>query len=136
MARFTRAKDRSLDDQPLSGLRILLAEDEALIALDVDETCRGHGAADVRVLRNGKSAVAADLDNCDLAIIDVMVGGHETVELALALQRRRIPFIFATAHPLGAEISAGFPEVPVVRKPYFGDSLVDGLRNAIAQHRR
>ena len=33
----------------LEGLRILLLEDEFLIAMDVEQLCRDHGAADVAV---------------------------------------------------------------------------------------
>ena len=36
----------------LSGLRILILEDEFLIALDVEQLCRDHGATDIIVERD------------------------------------------------------------------------------------
>ncbi|TIX32026.1 MAG: response regulator, partial [Mesorhizobium sp.] len=35
----------------LDGLRILVLEDEFLIAMDVEQLCRDHGAAEVTIAR-------------------------------------------------------------------------------------
>ena len=46
-----RVHSEILVSQPLAGLRVLILEDEFLIAMDVEQLCRDHGAADVIILR-------------------------------------------------------------------------------------
>lgn len=111
---------------PLTGLRILLLEDEALIALDVEQLCRDSGAEDVIVASN-LSETAGISAAYDAAILDVMVGGEPTLDFARALAMRQIPFVFASGYDDLGAMSAAFPGVAIVRKPYAGPDLVDAV---------
>lgn len=111
---------------PLSGLRILLLEDEALIALDVEQLCRDNGAEDV-VVASSLGEAGSIAATYDAAILDVMLGGEPTLEFARALSVRQIPFVFASGYDGLGAMSAAFPEVAIVRKPYAGPDLVDAL---------
>lgn len=115
----------------LEGLRILLLEDEFLIAMDVEHLCRDHGAADVQIISSlGSVDVEAALSQADAAIVDVMLGGVPTLDVARGMRDRGIPFIFASGYTDLKSIAETFPDVRVVSKPYAGNELVEAVAAA------
>jgi DNA-binding response OmpR family regulator len=119
----------------LAGMRILVLEDEVLIAMDVEQLCRDSGAAGVVVAR---SLAEIDPDRAasefDAAIVDVMLGGTSTLAFARHIQERNVPFVFASGYTDLDEIFSAFPGVSVVGKPYSGSDLVEAV--AAAARRR
>ncbi|WP_245525488.1 MULTISPECIES: response regulator [unclassified Mesorhizobium] len=115
----------------LDGLRILVLEDEFLIAMDVEQLCRDYGAGDVVVARD-----LAEVDRqgfvaqFDAAIVDLMVGGASTLDFASRLRESGKPFIFASGYSDADEIKASFPGIRLVTKPYSGDDLVEAVAAA------
>ncbi len=122
-----------MSDLPLDGLRILLMEDEALIALDLEQLCRDSGAHDVIVVRNLEQVDQVVADPFHAAILDVMLSGNPTVEFARTLTRQGVPFVFATGYADREELFNEFPGTPVVGKPYVGSELVEALAGVIAR---
>mgnify|MGYP001160564125 CR=1 FL=1 len=126
-----------MHDLPLVGLRVLVMEDEFLIAMDVEQLCRDHGAAEVVLvrtldgLRSGPAAEAA----FHAAILDVTLAGCSTLAFAAGLAERGVPFIFATGYAETEGLFDAFPGVPVVGKPYAGGALIEALAGAIARAR-
>lgn len=115
----------------LEGLRILLFEDEFLIAMDVEQLCRDHGAADVQIVSSLVSFdTDATLQNADAAIVDLMLGGTPTIDVAKSLQALGLPFVFASGYSDLRSVTQNFPHVTVVGKPYAGDDLVKALAAA------
>ena len=115
-------------ERPFENLTILLLEDEALIALDVEQLMLDHGAADVRVVREaGALLEPTALGHFDAAIVDVMLGSDPTTGFAQYLIENRIPFIFATGHSGSEDLFAEFSGIPIVGKPFFGSDLVESL---------
>lgn len=110
----------------LSGLRILVLEDEALIALDVEQLCRDNGAREVTIASNIGEARELSLA-FDAAIIDVMLDGEATFDFARDLQAAGIPFVFASGYDNLDDVFASFPGVTLVSKPYAGTDLVEAL---------
>ncbi|WP_394887406.1 response regulator [Mesorhizobium sp. AaZ16] len=119
----------------LAGMRILVLEDEVLIAMDVEQLCRDSGAAGVVVAR---SLAEIDPDRAasefDAAIVDVMLDGTSTLAFARHIQERNVPFVFASGYTDLDEIFSAFPGVSVVGKPYSGSDLVEAV--AAAARRR
>mgnify|MGYP002621404235 CR=1 FL=1 len=122
---------------PLQGLRVLVLEDEYLIALDVEQMCRDHGAEDVVILRRldelGDDPLA--MLNVQLAIVDVRLGGDTTLEFARLLADNGIPLVFATGYAETEQLFEAFPGVAVIGKPYSSDVLIAALCAAIKQFR-
>ena len=115
----------------LDGLFVLLLEDEFLIAMDVEEICRDHGARDVvvaRTLEEADQALAGA--RFDAAIVDLMLAGISTLPFASVLQERAVPFIFASGYSDAQELTRAFPAVAVIAKPYAGNDLVEALAGA------
>jgi DNA-binding response OmpR family regulator len=115
----------------LDGLRILVLEDEFLIAMDVEQLCRDHGAGQVVIARdlaeiNGKQVAT----QFDAAIVDLMLGGASTLDFASGLRAAGVPFVFASGYSDADEIKASFPGVRLVGKPYSGEDLVQAVATA------
>lgn len=130
-------------DQPLKDLRILVMEDEFLIAMDVEQICQDHGAEEVVILRTLKELGDRTIveRGISVAVVDVMLAGESTVEFAKSLQESRIPFVFATGYAENEHLFEAFPGIRVVGKPYSGSTLITALVEAmtesgIAEHSR
>jgi CheY-like chemotaxis protein len=109
----------------LEGLRILVLEDEFLIAMDVEQLCLDHGAQKVRVARSLDEA--GEDGEFDAAIVDLMLGGTSTFDFAETLKAAAKPFVFASGYTDNAEIATRFPGVALVGKPYSGTDLIEAL---------
>jgi DNA-binding response OmpR family regulator len=122
-----------LSAQPLAGTRILILEDEFLIALDVEELCRDSGAAEVVIMRSLDELGPDPLKDrkFDAAVIDLKLGSTSTIEFAQSLFRNGIPFLFATGYSNPEEIGSEFPGVTVIGKPYIGTELIEALVAAL-----
>ncbi len=117
----------------LSGRRILVLEDEFLIAMDVELLCRESGADDIVILKNleatgGAPAVA---ERFDVAVLDLMLEGQSTVGFAQELQRLGVPFVIASGYSDLEELKNLVPGTPVVGKPYSGTVLMDAVLAAL-----
>lgn len=121
------------DDLPLAGLRILVMEDEHLIAMDVEQLCRDRGAADVLLVHALDKADQALAASPDAGILDVALAGQSTFGFARELAARRIPFVFATGHADEGGLFADFPDVAVIGKPYAGCRLIEALAASVAK---
>ncbi len=124
----------NLSETPLAGMRILVMEDEYLIAMDVEQICRDHGAEDVLIVRNlvEFERDPGAMEEFHAAVIDVMLSGVPTLDFARRLRERGVPFVFATGFSKGEEMFAHFPEVQVVGKPYSAGALIAAMAAAIA----
>jgi DNA-binding response OmpR family regulator len=123
-----------LPSNTLAGLRILLLEDEYLIAMDVELLSRDHGAADVVIKRSLDDLGTDDsLDGFDVAIVDLMLSGVSTLNFAERLRGRNLPFIFASGYA-DEHIATRFPGVRVVGKPYAEADLINAIAAAVSRH--
>jgi CheY-like chemotaxis protein len=118
----------------LAGFRILIVEDEYLIAMDVEQLCRDHGADEAVLVRDadGLEMVLAD-PRFDAAVIDAMLNGRSTLDFARQLREQNVPFVFATGYDDNAERFADFPGVPVVGKPYSGEELIEAIASVVGR---
>ena len=115
----------------LAGLRVLILEDEFLIAMDVEQLCREQGAADAGIMRAmGEMSPEEAVNKYDAAVIDLMLGGNSTLDFAAKLADLGMPFVFASGYVDRDHIRTRFPGVRVVDKPYAGDDLVEALAQA------
>jgi CheY-like chemotaxis protein len=119
----------------LTGLRLLVVEDEAMIAMMLEDMLDAFGCVVVDVA--GTLAKGIDLaDNealsLDGAILDVNLGGETVYPVAERLARRGVPFIFCTGYGL-AGLAAHFAHVPTLAKPYMREELEAALKSALVR---
>ena len=82
-----------------SGLRVLLVEDENLVALLLEDMLAELGHTVVGpVARLDKALETAQREAFDVAILDVNINGEDSYPIAEALAARGIPFVFSTGY--------------------------------------
>jgi CheY-like chemotaxis protein len=105
------------------GLRVLLVEDEVMVALLFEEMLSEFGREVVGpVAHLGKAAEMAQREALDVAILDVNINGKEVYPVAEALAARGIPFIFATGYGKGG-LRAPYGDRPTLQKPFLRRDL-------------
>lgn len=130
--RAQSASEPELIEQPLAGLMVLLVEDQALIAMDTEELLKILGAGQVVTAPNVGVALSKLSDtNPDCAVLDLNLGSETSEAVAVALQERGIPYVFATGYRDSFAIPDMFSDVLVVRKPVSRDSLSRQLSQAL-----
>ena len=111
--------------------RVLLVEDEAMIAMLVEDMLEDLGHELVTVATRLEEAVAAARDEAvDLAILDLNLGGVLTYPAADALAERGIPFVFATGYGSGG-LKEAYSARPTLQKPFDTQALGQAIRLAL-----
>jgi CheY-like chemotaxis protein len=116
-------------------LRILIVEDEALAALDIQEIIIEAGGEVTGIASRGLDAIArADATHPDLVLMDVhLIGDLDGVETARRIRERlRIPVVFVTAHGDPDTLRRMFEVAPLapVIKPIAPRRLCDAIMRA------
>jgi CheY-like chemotaxis protein len=104
----------------LNGKRVLLVEDEALVAMLVEDMLADEGyQVAATASRLGEAmALAADPGLAiDIAILDVNLAGEPVFSVAEVLARRGVPFAFATGYGAGG-LPEGWRGRPTLQKPF------------------
>lgn len=103
---------------PLSGARILIAEDEVVIALELQDIFTDAGAEFVAVAHTIDDALAAiEHEMISAGVLDVRLGIASIGPVADLLVRRAVPFLFYTGQPHTDPARAPWPGVPSIEKP-------------------
>jgi PAS domain S-box-containing protein len=115
------------DGRVFEGRRILIVEDEPLLAMELETNLNALGCKTLRAAATLNAAKAAIGDSeCDAALVDVNLAGRQADELAVALTRKNIPFAFVTGY--GREgLPAGFKEAAILSKPFGKEELLGVL---------
>ena len=115
------------------GLRIMLVEDQMLIAMDVETMFSERGFDDLTTCNSVADAMRQlDRQAPDVAVLDVNLGVGTSIPVAERLSAMGVPFVFATGYGDGGILPASMEHVPVVRKPYDIDGLLGAMAKAIA----
>jgi PAS domain S-box-containing protein len=107
----------------LAGKRVLLVEDEMLVALMMKDLLTDLGFSVVGPFGGIAEAVEGARDvHLDAAVLDINLRGELVYPVAEFLAARGVPFVFITGY--GAEsIDRRFAHIPVLQKPIERQSL-------------
>lgn len=114
----------------LGGCTILVAEDEGLIALNLEMLLREAGA-DVRVVSTVGDAVAAVSSGIDAALLDVSLADGDVFPAADVLAERALPMVFHSGHAEEADLLARYPEARALPKPAHDHLLLATLEEVL-----
>lgn len=115
-----------------SGRRVLIVEDESLVAMLLETILADLGCDVVGPESNIEDGlnVASGTAPLDAALLDVNVAGQEIFPVAEALKARGVPFVFSTGYG-----EAGLPEHwrgnPTVQKPFTEGAIREALMTAL-----
>ena len=110
---------------------ILIVEDQALIALSIEDVARGIGSCGVgTAARVAEALTLIETASWDAALLDIKLAQDETVyPVAEQLRAKHVPFAFVTAWD--GEVDPRFADVPVLQKPFGEADLASCLRMLI-----
>jgi CheY-like chemotaxis protein len=121
----------------LGGLRILLVEDEAMVAMLMEGMLDGLGCERVEWVASVPAALdAVKRGEFDGALLDVNLSGTMVFPVAEALTSRKLPFVFVTGYGRTAEVHARFPHAAVLKKPFDSGGLALAIKKEIALAKR
>lgn len=116
----------------LQGRRVLVVEDESLVAMLLETILEDMGCTPVGPASNidEGEALARDEAALDAALLDVNVAGRQVFPVAAALKARGVPFVFSTGYGEG-----GLPDEwrgnPTIQKPFTEAAIRDALMKAM-----
>jgi DNA-binding response OmpR family regulator len=113
----------------LSGRRVLLVEDEALVSLMLEDVLESAGA----VVIGPASTVKAALDllgeeAIDCAVLDVKLQDGVSVPVAEALAALGIRFVIATGSDT---VPAGYNGAPVLHKVFLPEEVIEAVADVL-----
>ena len=101
------------DEKP----RVLLVEDEALVAMMIQETMTEFGFQVIGPVSTASEALAAARNSqFEAAVLDINLGDGMVYTVAEILSKRGVPFVFVTGYD-AESVDSRFTGVPVLQKP-------------------
>ncbi|WP_147125070.1 HWE histidine kinase domain-containing protein [Shimia ponticola] len=115
----------------LKERRVMVLEDNFMIARELKQTLLDVGFADVEMVPNVRRAVAyLEQVSPGLALLDVNLSNGETsFKVADELLARRIPFLFVTGYGEQHNFPGYLKEKTVLTKPVTDHDLIDALNS-------
>jgi len=112
----------------LGGARILVVENEPVIAMEMAQTIEEAGGIVAASVRSRHEALTlAGHSDIDAALLDVRLDDGTAFDIASRLAARGIPFLFCTADSEDLAHFSDWPEVPVIIKPHRPEVIIDAL---------
>jgi DNA-binding NtrC family response regulator len=109
----------SSSDRILANRRILLAEDEGLIALDVEAMLQGFGCEVVGPLSDLEDILLAlQAQPLDGALLDVNLRGRQVFDILPEFISRNIPVVLTSGYDDASLFPHAFRELPRISKPF------------------
>jgi DNA-binding response OmpR family regulator len=134
MASFAKSNSRCRPDRwtpieptarSLRGARILIVDDEFLIAAQLESDLRAAGAEVIGPSHTLKDALGlAQREHPTAAILDIRLGRDDVGPVAQELSKRRVPFIFYTGQAHTDPIRSRWPGSKVLSKPATAAALI------------
>ena len=119
----------------LAGRRILLVEDEVMVAWALEDMLAALGCAVVGPAARVDQALALiETVDMDAAVLDINLNGEESYPVADALAARGVPFVFSTGYHKSG-LRDAYRSLPMLQKPYERSKLSRELAELLAPGR-
>jgi response regulator NasT len=125
--------------QSITKPRVIVAEDEAIIRLDIVETLTEAGFDCIAQASNGQECIELAIDQQpDLVLMDIKMPVMDGLEAAEALAEHKIPVVLLTAFssPDLVDRASAAGVYNYVVKPFNPANLIPALRIALSLHSR
>lgn len=120
----------------LAGLRVLIADDELLCAMVLEEEVRDMGGEVVGPVSRVADIVAtAKSEKADIAVLDVNMKGQLSYDAALELVSSGVSVIFMSGYNEIMDCPDALKDVPLLTKPWSGDGFGKALSRVLGRKR-
>jgi DNA-binding NtrC family response regulator len=120
--------------QLLSGKRVLIVEDDNILAMALADELAAEGATVIGPAASVTDALEVIASSeLDSAIVDINLGGKAAFPVADALADRRVPFVFATGYLIADYIPARHANVRRFEKPTAPGAIRRALEEALSR---
>lgn len=106
----------------LQGQSILVAEDEFMVALNIQAELEACGAV-VTVVDSVSDGLDVAANGFDVAVLDVRLADGEVYPLADRLIRAGVPIVFHSGHADKGELERAYPGAHALPKPTWGSEV-------------
>jgi DNA-binding response OmpR family regulator len=114
----------------IAGKRIFVVEDEGMILALIEDLLQDLGCVIAASAATLDDALAkAEHVDADAAILDVNLAGHASTDVAAVLERRGVPFLFATGY--GTAAAGWAKDATILGKPFTMRDLERALRGVM-----
>jgi DNA-binding response OmpR family regulator len=121
----------------LPGRRVLIVEDEMLLAMELEIMVTEQGCAVVGPAPTIDRALALiRSERPDAAILDVNLNGTTAAPIAAELRAQNVPFVLATGYGDKQELQLELRNAPRVKKPISHSRLISVLADVLAERPR
>jgi DNA-binding LytR/AlgR family response regulator len=124
-------------EKALDNLRVLIIDDEPLIAMDIASVVVEAGYEVVGMAGTVRRALGL-IDrgpSCDVAVLDANLNGESAEPIAAALRQRGAPFVVVSGYT-GRQLPGVLTEAPFMAKPYSAERLVELLSRLASRARQ
>jgi CheY-like chemotaxis protein len=119
----------------LKDLRVLVVEDEALVALQLEDMLTELGCAIVGpASRVGQALKLLDGEPVEVAVLDLNIAGEMVYPVADALKNRGLPYIFVTGFATSG-LTDPHRDRPVLEKPFARRELLRAILDTLQRER-
>src|SRR5262245_19522583 len=116
-----------------AGRRVLIVEDEAMIAGLIESILRKGGWSVVGPVATLERALATiERERLDAALLDVRINGHDAFAVADVLMARRIPFIFVSGFTR-KQMPPRYRNCAYIAKPFTADAILALLEEVVGR---
>ena len=123
-------------DDCLSGLRVLIVEDELLIAMEVENLLKRLGCIALDAVPTIQQALRMlESELPDFAVLDVNLNGQRVTPVAEALREQGVPFVLVTGWGSERLQEKVLKDAPYLRKPVNAQQLGRAISDVLARLR-
>lgn len=125
-----------MTEQPLKGQRILVAEDNALLAISMYDILMRAGAEVVGPAGTVQEAEdLAKAERVTLALLDIKLQDSEVWSAARILANRKIPILFCSGHFDQNTLPVEWARHPILVKPARPAHIIERIRDIVGKAR-
>lgn len=118
----------------LTGLRVLLVEDEMLVCMNIEDMLTSLGCQVVGPAAKVSQALTIlQNETPDIAVLDVNLGSEKSYAIADRLSEQGTPFLFSTGY---AELDPGYDSCLRIQKPFSSEQLAASLETLLQRSQK
>ena len=119
-----------LEGKQLADIRVLLVEDEPLVAMGIADQLSEAGAVIIGPCATARRAIdVLHANEVDVAVIDFVLADNNSETVQLALENKGVPFVVLTAYPPVLVRRSG--DQQILSKPVAADLLCSTVKSLL-----